>query len=176
MTSSRQHHLQYTGGLAETQGLLLPLVIVTLFKTCYSSYRHNQFFSELILRDYCSYQNIRFKNVVLLSVQTWINRTTPRFLILPWYLQLYLQYNQHSSSRNHFNRFNLNLQSSIQWSLQQVRCQSFKHRCIKIQMATSISSSNKLSCRILGSEGEGLHLGIRICQKGGQDGLCQQLD
>ena len=30
MTSSRQHHLQYTGGLAETQGLLLPSVIVTL--------------------------------------------------------------------------------------------------------------------------------------------------
>ena len=26
------------------------------------------------------------------------------------------------------------------------------------------------------SEGEGLHLGIRICQKGGQDGLRQQLD
>jgi hypothetical protein len=31
LTSLRQHHLQYTGGLAETQGLLLPsLNIVTL--------------------------------------------------------------------------------------------------------------------------------------------------
>jgi len=50
LTSSRQHHLQYTGGLAETQGLLLPSVIVTLFKTRYSSYRHNQFFSEFFKR------------------------------------------------------------------------------------------------------------------------------
>jgi hypothetical protein len=31
LTSLRQHHLQYTGGLAETQGLLLPSFhIVTL--------------------------------------------------------------------------------------------------------------------------------------------------
>jgi hypothetical protein len=50
LTSSRQHHLQYTGGLAETQGLLLPSVIVTLFKPRYSSHRHKQFFSEFLKR------------------------------------------------------------------------------------------------------------------------------
>ncbi len=60
LTSSRQHLLQYTGGLAETQGLLLPTVIVTLYKTRYSSYRHKiSSFQNFFLRDYCSSQNDR---------------------------------------------------------------------------------------------------------------------
>jgi hypothetical protein len=78
----RQHHLQYTGGLAETQGLLLPSYIVTLSMLCTVSFKTdtNQFFPELLLRDYCSYQNDRSsQNVVLQKVyiQKFINGRQP---------------------------------------------------------------------------------------------------
>jgi hypothetical protein len=47
LSSLRQHHLQYTGGLAETQGFLLPsLNIVTLSNATLQTDTKIQFFSE----------------------------------------------------------------------------------------------------------------------------------
>ncbi len=54
----RQHHLQYTGGLAETQGLLLPSYIVTL-NTLHIFLKQTQIssFQNYFQRAYCSSQN-----------------------------------------------------------------------------------------------------------------------
>ncbi len=80
LTSLRQHHLQYTGGLAETQGLLLPSVIVTLYKTRYSSYRHKISSSQNFNKRLLFFSERSLKRSAL-SVPPWINKTTPRFKI-----------------------------------------------------------------------------------------------
>jgi hypothetical protein len=46
LTSSRQHHLQYTGGLAETHGLLLPFFILWRSSNTLLYSQTHQFFSE----------------------------------------------------------------------------------------------------------------------------------
>jgi len=65
-----QHHLQYTGGLAETQGLLLPSWYCHTHPP-YSSDSYRQFSSfQNFIRDYCSYLNNRSCQNVLLTPVT----------------------------------------------------------------------------------------------------------
>jgi hypothetical protein len=49
LTSLRQQHLQYTGGLAETQGLLLPFVYYDALHATHQTQTY-QFFSEFYKR------------------------------------------------------------------------------------------------------------------------------
>jgi hypothetical protein len=62
LTSLRQHHLQYTGGLAETQGLLLPSLYCDALHRYF--FRHIQTvissYQNFFIRDYCFYQNNHF--------------------------------------------------------------------------------------------------------------------
>ena len=55
LTSLHQHHLQYTGGLAETRGLLLPsLYCDALYATPIQTHRHYFSSYQNFIRDYCS--------------------------------------------------------------------------------------------------------------------------
>ncbi len=62
LTSSRQHHLQYTGGLVENQGLLLPSLNIVTLSIATTTFRHIQTFSS-------SYQNFH-KRLLFLSKQS----------------------------------------------------------------------------------------------------------
>jgi hypothetical protein len=59
LTSLRQHLLQYIGGLAETQGLLLPsLYYDALYATPYQTQTDNFSSSQNFIRDYCSFEQL----------------------------------------------------------------------------------------------------------------------
>jgi len=62
LTSSHQHHLQYTGGLAETQGLLLPSLNIVTLSIATTPFRHIKAISS-------SYQNFH-KRLLFLSKQS----------------------------------------------------------------------------------------------------------
>jgi hypothetical protein len=63
LTSLRQYHLQYTGGFAETQGLLLPSLFCDTLH-CYSSRHNTDYFS--------SFQNFH-KRFIVLSEQLFLS-------------------------------------------------------------------------------------------------------
>jgi hypothetical protein len=58
LTSLRQHHLQYTGGLAETQGLLLPSLYYDALYATHQTLTQNISSSfQNFIRDNCSLLN-----------------------------------------------------------------------------------------------------------------------
>ena len=155
MTSSRQHHLQYTGGLAETQGLLLPSLyydalyatpIQTHIQTNYSSFQN-------FIRDYCSFEQLFLSEHFALFClssnfqQKWPNNLSNRCRLL---LHKTTSNNSSFSNSNSSNRSNSSNSSnnsnssnssnswSIQYNNQRGRCQSSKPKSFQEQMETWI--------------------------------------
>jgi hypothetical protein len=67
LTSLCQHHLQYTGGLAETQGLLLQFVYCDSLHATHQTLKTYQFFSEfckryLVLSEHFAFTSVKHNN------------------------------------------------------------------------------------------------------------------